>query len=445
MRRRRRCLPTAPNWRSMSSRHLPQVSTALITSRSRTQQALWRMLRTLATAATTMRATAFVGNTAKLLRNGQRAVAPQQRPLTCTPFCMGRCAQGLWARQGSAAGFSACTEALQTCACGHPLEGWRRRRRQAETLELPPAPKRAHRCRRSAKIAVRKGKADAQKSKLYGKIGKQIAQAVRQGGPDALANSRLKDALAAAKAAQVRCADFWDRQRACFSWQAFRTRKDSLCGVRGNNSKLRGGGGGGGVCGWCVCVCGCGGGGGLLTHACLNHVSSRPRQLTCMQFAPLATRCPSTSSIATSSGPLSPRQTMRKSRELWRWARGQHCGAPRSVAALRAAAPRWQPSHAYLPPPPPPPTPSPPPHHPPPPPPPAHSAHPSSYEAYGVGGTGFVIECLTDNVNRSASDVKAAITKGGGKVGGWVLLCSSVALCMCRSQARCCSGQMKQL
>lgn len=35
----------------------------------------------------------------------------------------------------------------------------------------------------------------------------------------------------------------------------------------------------------------------------------------------------------------------------------------------------------------------------------------------GIGGTGFVIECLTDNVNRSASDVKAAITKAGGKVG----------------------------
>lgn len=45
-----------------------------------------------------------------------------------------------------------------------------------------------------------------------------------------------------------------------------------------------------------------------------------------------------------------------------------------------------------------------------------------TYEAYGHGGTGFVIECLTDNVNRSASDVKAAITKAGGKVGGcpWV-------------------------
>jgi len=37
------------------------------------------------------------------------------------------------------------------------------------------------------------------------------------------------------------------------------------------------------------------------------------------------------------------------------------------------------------------------------------------YEAYGPGGTGFLIECLTDNVNRSAADVKSAVTKGGGK------------------------------
>lgn len=36
-----------------------------------------------------------------------------------------------------------------------------------------------------------------------GKIGKQIAQAVRQGGPDQVANARLREALAAAKMAQV--------------------------------------------------------------------------------------------------------------------------------------------------------------------------------------------------------------------------------------------------
>lgn len=38
-----------------------------------------------------------------------------------------------------------------------------------------------------------------------------------------------------------------------------------------------------------------------------------------------------------------------------------------------------------------------------------------TYEAYGPGGTGFIIEALTDNVNRTAGDVKSAITKGGGK------------------------------
>lgn len=37
------------------------------------------------------------------------------------------------------------------------------------------------------------------------------------------------------------------------------------------------------------------------------------------------------------------------------------------------------------------------------------------YEAYGIGGTAFLIECLTDNVNRTVTDVKTAVTKGGGK------------------------------
>lgn len=34
------------------------------------------------------------------------------------------------------------------------------------------------------------------------------------------------------------------------------------------------------------------------------------------------------------------------------------------------------------------------------------------YEAYGPGGTGFVIECLTDNVNRSASEVRGEWVPG---------------------------------
>ena len=36
-----------------------------------------------------------------------------------------------------------------------------------------------------------------------------------------------------------------------------------------------------------------------------------------------------------------------------------------------------------------------------------------TYEAYGVGGVGFIINCLSDNVNRAAADVNAAINKVG--------------------------------
>lgn len=57
--------------------------------------------------------------------------------------------------------------------------------------------------RRSSKIAVRKGKSDQQRAKLYGKIGKQIAQAARTGGTSPLENSRLKELMDIARAAQV--------------------------------------------------------------------------------------------------------------------------------------------------------------------------------------------------------------------------------------------------
>jgi hypothetical protein len=39
-----------------------------------------------------------------------------------------------------------------------------------------------------------------------------------------------------------------------------------------------------------------------------------------------------------------------------------------------------------------------------------------TYEAYGAGGTGFVVECLTDNVNRSGAEVRTAVVKAGGKM-----------------------------
>ncbi len=38
------------------------------------------------------------------------------------------------------------------------------------------------------------------------------------------------------------------------------------------------------------------------------------------------------------------------------------------------------------------------------------------YEAYAAGGTALLIECLTDNRNRAASDVRVAITRNGGTI-----------------------------
>lgn len=57
--------------------------------------------------------------------------------------------------------------------------------------------------RRAAKIAARKGKSDALKTKLYGKFGKRIFQAVREGGPDPKSNYNLQRAIEEAKASSV--------------------------------------------------------------------------------------------------------------------------------------------------------------------------------------------------------------------------------------------------
>lgn len=54
-----------------------------------------------------------------------------------------------------------------------------------------------------ANIKVRKGKADAQKGKMFTKLGREIAIAVRHGGPNPDANSRLKDVIAKCKAANM--------------------------------------------------------------------------------------------------------------------------------------------------------------------------------------------------------------------------------------------------
>ena len=39
------------------------------------------------------------------------------------------------------------------------------------------------------------------------------------------------------------------------------------------------------------------------------------------------------------------------------------------------------------------------------------------YEGFGIGGTAFLIECLTDNKNRTASEVRSAFSKYGGNLG----------------------------
>ncbi len=41
-----------------------------------------------------------------------------------------------------------------------------------------------------------------------------------------------------------------------------------------------------------------------------------------------------------------------------------------------------------------------------------------TYEGYAPGGVAVMIECLTDNKNRAASDVRLALSRGGGSLGG---------------------------
>ena len=39
------------------------------------------------------------------------------------------------------------------------------------------------------------------------------------------------------------------------------------------------------------------------------------------------------------------------------------------------------------------------------------------YEGYGLGGTAIMVDCLTDNKNRTVSDVRHAFSKHGGNLG----------------------------
>ena len=52
-------------------------------------------------------------------------------------------------------------------------------------------------------IMHKKEKTDLQRAKIFTKIGKEIAIAVREGGPDPVSNSKLKDLIAKAKANNV--------------------------------------------------------------------------------------------------------------------------------------------------------------------------------------------------------------------------------------------------
>ena len=52
-------------------------------------------------------------------------------------------------------------------------------------------------------IQATKGKADAKRSAIFTKIGREIAVAVKSGGPDPAGNSKLKDVIAKAKAANM--------------------------------------------------------------------------------------------------------------------------------------------------------------------------------------------------------------------------------------------------
>ncbi|MGN9072918.1 YebC/PmpR family DNA-binding transcriptional regulator, partial [Anaerobiospirillum succiniciproducens] len=40
-----------------------------------------------------------------------------------------------------------------------------------------------------------------------------------------------------------------------------------------------------------------------------------------------------------------------------------------------------------------------------------------TYDGYGVGGVAVMVECMTDNRNRTASDVRHGFTKFGGNLG----------------------------
>lgn len=52
-------------------------------------------------------------------------------------------------------------------------------------------------------IKRKKGKTDAERAKVFTKIGREMTVAVREGGPDPATNSKLRDLIAKAKSNNV--------------------------------------------------------------------------------------------------------------------------------------------------------------------------------------------------------------------------------------------------
>ena len=50
-----------------------------------------------------------------------------------------------------------------------------------------------------ANIKHKKGKSDAQKAKVFTKLGRELLMAVKQGGPDPAGNAKLRDVIAKCK------------------------------------------------------------------------------------------------------------------------------------------------------------------------------------------------------------------------------------------------------
>ena len=54
-----------------------------------------------------------------------------------------------------------------------------------------------------ANIKIKKGKSDAQRGKIFTKLGRELAIAVKEGGSNPDANSRLRDVIAKCEGRQL--------------------------------------------------------------------------------------------------------------------------------------------------------------------------------------------------------------------------------------------------